>query len=193
MLKKLSAIVLSTASAFAMHTAEINVNDLDLEVSAKFDVGQFNDAVEPDTMFVGAKFLNADESHSSDDPKSLDPYYEVSLLMMRPIGNGGMSLGMGAKMNYTKDYTAIPLGLEFAFKLPVKELIPMYINGSLYYAPTVLSLQDADNFLEYRISYDVEVIDNGRLTLGYRNINTNYDQGDLNYNSSWYIGFKIGF
>ena len=196
MLKKLSIIALFAASAFAMHTGEININDKDLEVSAKFDIGQFNDAVEPDTMFVGGKFINADKKHSSDNPSDLDPYYEVNFLMMKEVGSAGMSIGMGAKINYTKDYTAIPLGLEFAFKIPAEKLIPMYLNGSLYYAPTVLSLRDADSFLEYRISYDVEVIDNGRVTVGYRNLNTNYISsrgGDLNFNSSWFIGFKIGF
>ena len=193
MLKKIVIIALFAASAFAMHSGEININDKDLEIGAKFDLGQFNEAVEPDTMFVGGKFINADKKHSSDDPSELDPYFEVNFLMMRELGNNGMSVGIGAKLNYTKDYSALPLGLEFAYKIPATELIPMYLNGSLYYAPSVLSFSDADNFLEYRISYDIEIIDNGRITIGYRNIDTNYEAGDLNYNSSWYAGFKIGF
>ncbi len=193
MLKKIVIIALFAASAFAMHSGEININDKDLEIGAKFDLGQFNEAVEPDTMFVGGKFINADKKHSSDDPSELDPYFEVNFLMMRELGNNGMSVGIGAKLNYTKDYSALPLGLEFAYKIPAGDLIPMYLNGSLYYAPSVLSFSDADNFLEYRISYDIEIIDNGRITIGYRNIDTNYEAGDLNYNSSWYAGFKIGF
>jgi len=196
MLKKLSIIALFAASAFAMHTGEININDKDLEVSAKFDLGQFNEAVEPDTMFVGGKFIKADEKHSSPEKSDLDPYFEVNFLMMREIGNQGMSIGMGAKLNFTEDYSSLPLGLEFAYKIPAGDLIPMYLNGSLYYAPSVLSFADADNFLEYRLSYDIEIIDNGRITLGYRNIDTNYDKGnggDFTYNESYYIGFKIGF
>ena len=193
MLKKISIIAFCAVSAFAMHTGEININDKDLEVSAKFDLGQFNEAVEPDTMFVGGKFINADDEHSSDNNVDLDPYFEVNFLMMREVGDLGMSVGMGAKLNYTKDYSSLPLGLEFAYKIPAPELIPMKLNGSLYYAPSVLSFSDADNFLEYRISYDIEVIKNGSVTIGYRDINTNYEAGDLNYNSSWYAGFKIGF
>ena len=195
MLKKISIIAFLAVSAFAMHSGEININDKDLELSARLDMGQFNDSIEPDTMFVGGKFLNADKKNSSDNPQSLDPYYEVNFLMMREIGNKGMSMGMGAKVNHTKNYTTIPLGLEFSYKIPATDLIPMYLNGSLYYAPSVLSFSDADDFLEYRISYDMEVIENGFVTVGYRNIDTNYDvaHGTLNYNSSFYIGFKIGF
>ena len=195
MLKKISIIAFLAISAFAMHSGEININDKDLEVSARLDMGQFNDNIEPNTVFLGAKFLNADKDNSSDNPQSLDPYYEVNFLLMREIGNKGVSMGMGAKVNHTKNYTAMPLGLEFSYKIPVSDLIPMYVNGSLYYAPSVLSFSDADDFLEYRISYDIEVIENGFVTLGYRNLDTDYDgvRGSLNYNSSFYIGFKIGF
>ena len=199
MLKKLTLITLCVASAFAMHSGEININNKDLEIGAKFDLGQFNTAVEPDTMFIGGKFINADRDHSSDkdNAKDLDPYFELNFLMMRAVGDQGMSVGMGAKVALTEDYAAIPLGLKFTYKLPVTDFIPMYLNGSLYYAPSVLSMSDADSYLEYRISYDVEVIKNGLITVGYRNIDTNYDRGagkeNFTYNESFYIGFKIGF
>jgi len=195
MLKKISMMTLCAASAFAMHTGEININESDLEISAKFDMGQFNDSIEPDTMFVGGKFLNVDAKHSSNSNASMDPYFEVNFLMQREVGNAGMTLGMGMKLNYTKDYSALPLGLEFGYQIPAADLVPMYLNGSIYYAPSVLSFRDAKDFMEYRISYDIEVIDNGRITLGYRSIDTDYDGGigDFNYNKSWYVGFKIGF
>ena len=200
MLKKVTLIAICAASAFAMHSGEININNKDLEVGAKFDLGQFNTAVEPDTMFVGGKFINADGDHASPKVADLDPYFEVNFLMMQAVGNQGMRIGMGAKVNFTKNdsntYSAIPLGLEFAYKLPVADFVPMYLNGSLYYAPSVLSMSDADNYLEYRISYDVEVIKNGLITIGYRNLDTNYDSnhgGDFTYNESFYVGFKIGF
>ena len=200
MLKKATLLTASALTAFALNTGEININNKDLEVSGQFDVGQFNDAVEPNTMFVGAKFLNASDDHSDNEHAGLDPYFEANFLMMRAIGNGGMRVGMGAKVNFTKDFASIPLGLQFAYKTPANSYVPMYLNGELYYAPSVLSFSDADSFLEYRISYDIEIIDNGRITLGYRNMDTNYETGkgyvsggDFTYNSYWYVGFKIGF
>jgi len=196
MLKKIILLSVFVLSAFAMNTGEININNKDLEIGAKFDVGQFNDAVEPNTMFVGAKFLNADADHSDNDKADLDPYFEANFLMMRPIGNQGMRIGMGMKLNFTKDYSSLPLGLEFAYKLPVKNFIPLYLNGELYYAPSALAFSDADSFLEYRLSCDIEIIKNGRVTLGYRSLDTNYEDaygGDFSYNSYWYIGFKVAF
>ena len=202
MLKKITLLSATALTAFAMNTGEININNKDLEVSAQFDVGQFNDAVEPNTMFVGAKFLNADEKHSDNDNADLKPYFEGNFLMMRPIGNKGMQIGMGAKVAFTKNYVAVPLGLQFAYKIPAETFVPMYLNGELYYAPSALSFSDADSYLEYRISYDIEIIDQGNITLGYRSIDTNYNAGkgyatnnggDFSYNSYWYVGFKIGF
>lgn len=193
MLKKIILLAVCAATAFAMHTGEINVNDTDVEVEAKFDVGQFNHSVEPNTMFFGAKFLNADEEHSSDKNASIDPYFELNFLMQKAIGQGGMTLGMGMKFNYTKEFASVPLGVEFSYKIPAEKLIPMYLHGSLYYAPNVLAFNDAKDFLEYSIGYDIEVIENGLFTLGYRNLDTNYDAMNFTYNKSWYVGFKIGF
>ena len=178
MLKKLSLIILSVVSAYAMHSGEININNKDLEIGAKFDLGQFNPAVEPDTMFIGGKFINADGDHAENylgnKVNDLDPYLELNFLMMQAVGDQGMSIGMGAKLNFTENYSAVPLGLEFTYKLPVVDFVPMYLNGSLYYAPSVLCMRDADSFLEYRLSYDAEVIKNGYITIGYRNIDTNW-------------------
>jgi len=195
MLKKIIIISFMAISAFATHSVELNLNEKDLEVSGKVDMGQFNFAVEPNTTFVGAKFLKAHEDHSSNKNASLDPYYELNFLMMRDISSSGMRVGMGVKLNYTNKFSTLPLGLEMEYQIPSTRTIPIYINGAFYYAPQVLSFHDADGFLEYRISVDVELIENGRMTFGYRNLDTDYNgaSSSFNYNDSWYVGFKIGF
>jgi len=194
MLKKLTMLSACVASAFAMHTAEININDTDLELSAKFDMGQFNDAVEPETMYLGAKFLNGDESNAdSISGAKLDPYYEVNFLSIHSVGNQGMSLGMGVKFNHTQNHSSLPLGLEFGYKLPIQNLVPMKLNGCIYFAPRSLAFSDADSYLEYRLDYNVEIIPHGNIVVGYRHLETNYQNLDFVYNSSIYFGFKIGF
>jgi hypothetical protein len=196
MLKKVTLLTATALTAFAMNTGEININNKDLEVSAQLDVGQFYDTVEPNTMFVGAKFLNADADHSDNEKADLDPYFEANFLMMREVGNSGMRLGMGMKGSFTKDFAAVPLGLEFSYKIPANSYVPMHLNGEVYYAPSVLAFSDADSFLEYRISFDVEIIKNGMVTVGYRTLDTNYETekgGDFTYNSYAYLGFKIRF
>jgi len=195
MLKILTVATLTTVSLFALHTAELNLNDKDLEVGVKFDMGQFNDNVEPNTMFVGGKFMDADASHSDDTPLELEQYAEINFLMMREIEGKGIKIGMGAKLNYTKDYSTLPLGLELTYKVPGVELMPMHLNASVYHAPEVLSFIDANSYFEYRVSVDLELIENGFLTVGYRSMNTNYQTvvDDLNYNATGYFGFKISF
>ncbi|MEA1982865.1 MAG: YfaZ family outer membrane protein [Campylobacterota bacterium] len=204
MLKKISLIVACAASAFALHTAEININDKDLEIGAQFDVGQFNKAVEPETMFLGIKFLNPDASHSEDDNLSINPYFEGNFLIMKEVGKLGMSFGMGIKLNYSKiedsDLSSLPLGVAFAYVIPAKELVPMSIEGSLYYAPQVLTFLDAQEYLGYRIHYDIELIENAGVTFGYRSLNATFKEDSidtnkktLNYNSSFYFGFKVKF
>ncbi|MDY0233045.1 MAG: YfaZ family outer membrane protein [Sulfurimonas sp.] len=196
MLKKLGLIALCTASAFAMHSIELNINDKDLEFGAKVDMGQFNDAVDPDTVFVGAKILHADEKHSDFRSNSdMNDYYEANFLMQRKVGNSDLVIGLGVKFNGTKNFSSFPLGVEATYKI-LGGAIPLYIKGVVYYAPEILSLQDAKSFLEYRASLDVELITNGYVTVGYRSIDTNYDGkkgGDMNYNKSAYIGVKFAF
>jgi hypothetical protein len=119
--------------------------------------------------------------------------------MQKSVGNNGLSLGLGIKANYTRlysdDFLSVPLGIESKYKLPVGIFIPIYIGGSVYYAPRVLSFANAENFLEYRLIFDLEVIPNGMLRVGYRSLDTNYavDTGTYKYNESFYGGFKFLF
>jgi len=198
MLKKIILLLCTSLSLFALHTAELNINQKDLEVGLKFDVGQFNENVEPQTMFVGMKMLIPDTNNSSDSLHSIDPYFEGNFMIIRPVGDAGLSLGVGFKLNYTqvnnKSFMSLPIGLVASYELPFPDLIPMFIETSVYYAPQVLSFLDAKNYVEYRINYKMEMIKNVDLKIGYRNMNTNYlNQGNLNYNNSLYLGVMIDF
>ena len=200
MIKKIGLATLCAASAFAMHNVELNINDKDLEIGAKLDMGQFSDAIEPNTIFIGGKFLHGDDDHSDvdDDDRidSVDDYGELNFLMKRSIADTGLSIGLGVKLNYTKDFASVPLGADISYRLPVGGKVPMYIGGSIYYAPQVLTMQDGDNFFEFRFEFDAEVIKNGHAVAGYRKIDTNYDKnkgGDVIYNQSPYIGFRFAF
>ena len=194
MLKKLSLITLSTISAFAMHTAEININDKDLELKGKFDLGQVNDTVEPNTTFVGISYLNGDDDNAD---SNVNGYFEANFLMKREVKNSGITFGIGVKSNYTKinnsSINTIPLGLEVGYKIPFS--IPSTINAKVYYAPQSLSFGEADEFLEYRLDFNVEVIERGSLVLGYRNIDINLknSQNDITFNKSVYFGFRFAF
>ena len=198
MLKKLGlTFILSCASLFAMHTVEININNEDLELVGKLDMGQINPSVEPNTMFVGLRLLNAHESHSSKEKAENGSYIDFNFLMMNKLPAKGLSIGLGMKLNYSDsfnaDFISIPLGVELRYKLPVTDLIPLYLAGNLYYAPSVLSLSDAEDYLEYRLYLDIEVIRNGSITVGYRALDLDYENFEYQYNKSAYVGFKFNF
>ena len=197
MLKKLSLMAVCAASAFAMHSVEININDKDLEVGAKLDMGQFNDTTEPNTIFAGAKFLHGHEDHSDFNRNSIHDFSELNFLMQREINTSGLHIGLGVKLNHTENFTTIPLGIEASYKLPTGNVTPLFLEAVLYYAPEVLAFDDAKNFLEYRLNFDVEIIENGRITVGYRAIETNYETNNntynMSYNRSLYAGFKFAF
>lgn len=200
MLKIIALIALSWMSLFAMHTAEININKEDLELIGKLDMGQINHSVEPDTTFVGIRLVNGDKVNSDRKHIENNSFIDINFLLKNETQIKGLSVGLGIKINYadsfSKDFVSIPLGIEAMYKLPLSNLLPMYIGANVYYAPTVLSLADAENFLEYKISFDLAVIRNGYITLGYRSIDTNYEPqsgGDYNYNSTGYIGFRFAF
>lgn len=199
MLKKLALLGAAAASAFAMHSAEININDKDLELGGKIDMGQFNHTVDPDTVFLGARFLNADGEHADPEVPSLDPYYELNFLVQNKINNSNLTLGLGVKLNYFTqddvDFGSIPLGVEAKYKLPFGNTVPMYLGGALYYAPEVLSMMDGEDYFEYRITLDIEVIKNANIALGYRNLEMGFEGGSdaFTYNKSAYVGFKFRF
>jgi hypothetical protein len=209
MLKKIGLLSASVVSGFAMHTAELNINDKDLQIKASVDLGQFNETVDPNTTYLGASYLNANEEHSDiKDGGSLktDGYYETSFLMRREIKESGVLFGIGVKANYAnlktgasnvgdRTFISIPLGIEAGFKLPVA--IPVILDAKVYYAPESLAFSDADNYLEYGVGVSVEVIERGSIVAGFRNLDTNIKVNTttykINYNKSGYFGFKFAF
>ncbi len=198
MLKKVTLLLATSLSLFALHTVELNINQKDLGLGFGLDIGQFNDNVEPNTTFVGMKMFFPDTGNPSSSLGSKDPYFEGNFLIMRPIGDAGLSLGIGFKLNYTQEkdvtFMSLPIGLETSYELPFPEFVPMFLDANIYYAVEVLSFLDAQNYVEYGVSYNVEMIDKVILKVGYRNINTNYFEiGESTYNVSFNAGVEISF
>jgi hypothetical protein len=197
MLKPLLVALLLTTSAMALHEAEININEKDLEVQLLLDIAQFNETMTPDATFIGATYINSNQSHN-DYGKDAE-LYEIDFLLRNYVPSiSGLLFGIGMKLDYTNSYPgqqflALPLGVEAAYLLPDSPL-PLYLSGALYYAPEVLSFQDAQNFFEYVISLDMEIISNGFITAGYRNIDTKYKTyGNQTLNASWFVGLRVDF
>ena len=204
MLKKILSLTLGSVSLFAMHTVELNINDLELEAAVKLDIGQFNHNVEPDTTFIGIAYINADEEYSENargaSVDKLGGYFNFNFLMKQEINNSDLKVGLGVKAVFASidkpnlsSYAAIPLGVEVEYTLPVANMIPISLDAQMYYAPESLSFSDSKSYFEYRLEANFEVIERGSLYVGFRNIETNYDSSDYVYNRASYFGFKFAF
>lgn len=200
MLKKLTAIMAMATSLFAMHEAELNLNNYDLEAQLNFDVGQFNPAVQPDAVFVGMRYLHGSHQHNDSDlDKDHDLFDGHFFVQQRPPTAPDLLLGLGAKFVYTtiekEDFYALPLGLAVRYTLPLDLPVPISIGGDIYYSPQVLSFGRAKNFMEYHIGADIMLIDRAGITAGYRKVDTDYDldNGDLIFNETWFVGVKFRF
>ncbi len=196
MLKTILLGTLISTAAFATNQAELNVNNKELEGQVRFDMKQMG-VVSLDGFYIGARILDGDESNS-DRIGNTDPLVEVSFMVQRPVQEvPGLAIGLGIKGEYTKfdgnNFAALPLGIEADMKLPLEISIPFYVGGALYYAPSVLSFRDGENYLETRIHLDVEPIKNGRIELGYRMIDTDVENRDVTYNDAWYLGMRLDF
>lgn len=194
MLKKIVLMALISSAAFASHQVEVNVNDKEVEGQIRLDMGRMGDLAH---TYMGARFLNGDNNNSQTigDP---DPLMEVSFMVQNDVtGVQGLKIGLGFKGEFTKidgqSYAAIPLGIEAELKLPLNAPIAFYLGGAMYYAPSALCFKDADDYFETRIHLDVEPIENARVEVGYRQIDTNLKNRSVTYNDSWYFGLRLDF
>ncbi len=200
MLKKIGIISLAAASAMAMHSFSLNINDVDLETGVELDMGQFNEAVEPNTTFIGVKYLKIDSDYSSyNDPSA---YVEASFKIQRQIKDTNLFAGLGVKLNYinndgNNDFMSLPLSMKFGYKADTE--LPVYVSLEGFYAPKVLSLQEAEGYYEYRFNIEVELIPNANVNIGFRDMETKYEtttgygSSYIKYNRSAYVGFVFKF
>lgn len=195
MLKKILVTLLLATSAFAAHQIGVNVNDKEVGGEVRLDMGRMGNAMS--NAYIGARFLNGDNNNSKTiaDP---DPLMEASFLVMQPVrGVPGLKFGVGMKAEYTKidgnGYMALPLGIEAELQLPLNTPFPFYLNGAFYYAPSVLCFKEGDGYMETRIGLDMEPIENARIGVGYRKIDTDLKTRNVTYNDAWYFGLRLDF
>ena len=195
MLKKLFLTVWMGISAFAAHQIGVNVNDQEVGGEIRLDMGRMGNAMS--NAYIGARFLNGENNNSKTiaDP---DPLMEASFMVMQPVrGVEGLKVGLGIKAVYTeidsRRYAAVPLGVEAELQLPINTPFPFYVNGAFYYAPSVLSFKEGDGYMETRIGVDAEPIENARVGVGYRIIDTDLKSRDVTYNDAWYFGMRLDF
>ncbi|MEA1953484.1 MAG: hypothetical protein U9O24_03745 [Campylobacterota bacterium] len=183
--KIILATCLLTNTIIAETSIGLNINDKDLELIAEFNMNSFTDYSSGTNYILAMNYLYVDEEHLT----SIGFNGENSLQ-----GLEDLSMAFGAKLLFRKNFLALPLEAKIKYTLPLTDTIPpTSLMGSVAYAPTVLSFSDAEAYKEFRIEAGMEPISNIHLFTGYRNIDTDYELEDINFNESFYFGMKIGF
>lgn len=195
MLKKILISLALSVSLFAQHDASVNLNNDDIEVNGNIDIGELNQSDYPNMYFLTLGFLDVDNREDT------DPLWQAGFKLRQDVtGVQGLRFGLGFKGTYTEvgrqKHSAIPLGAELVYTLPINSAIPVIISGSLDYAPSVLSFKDADSYMEKRVELGVQIVEQATIFVGYRKIDTDFETrngGDYTFNDTGYIGFKVRF
>ena len=183
--KLLLATFVLTGTLLAENTLGININKDDVELSTSVNINSLTGYADGTDYLLDAGYLHID----GDNLTTIGVSGQNRLQ-----GIYGVTLAFGAKMVFTDNFTALPLLAKGTYALPFNDSVPTTsLAVTLAYAPQVLTFLDGQDYFEFRIEADMEVITNIHLYTGYRNIDTDYETGDKNFNSSFYGGLKLSF
>jgi hypothetical protein len=194
MIKKLLIItLLFTSSIYAAGdkgTFGLNINSDDLEVEGRVSLATRTRTLEYRNFYLDANFINGED----DNLYGVGFYVENS-----PHGYSNLTFDIGLRSIFSgndatdETFVAIPIYVAAKARMYLGNLPKSALGFKLSYAPNPLSFSDAKSYLEYRIEVDMQLIDNINVYAGYRNIDTEYDSDDVNFNSAGYAGFKFVF
>ncbi len=192
MVKKLLLITLLTLPLFSAERANfgLNINNDDLEVEGRTSLYAQTNRLNYRNFFIDGNFIKGDD----DNLYGVGFYVENS-----PQGYSNITFDIGLRSIFSgndkldKDFVAIPLLLNAKARMYLGNLPKSALGIKLAYAPSPLTFADGDSYFEFRIEADMHVIQNIDIYVGYRDIETNYDDKDITFNSAMYAGFKFLF
>ncbi len=177
--------ILATGLLYAETSIGVNINNEDVEVTGEFNFNSLADYSSGTTYILNVDYLYSD----GDNMTAVGFRGENSFQ-----GVEGLTLALGAKFIFADDFISLPLMAKATYALPFIDTIPTTsLAASFAYAPAVLTFVDGETYSEFRFEADMEVISNIHIFTGYRNIDTDYEAGDHNFNDSFYGGMKLSF
>jgi len=166
----------------------LNINSKDLEVEGRLSLAGQTSRLEYQKFFIDANFINEED----DALTGLGFYVENS-----PHGHSNIKFAIGLKSIFSqndkldKNFIAIPITVSAKARVYLENLPKSALGIKVGYAPSPLTFSDGETYLEYRIEAEMHIIDNIKIYTGYRNINTEYKEKDITFNSAAYVGFKF--
>ena len=177
--------LLLSNTVHAENSIGIDINSEDVEILASVNLNTLADYANGTTYVLDANYLRTDGDNMT----------RIGFSGQNRLqGVEGLTLAFGLKGVFASNFLAFPLMAKAIYELPLNDSIPSTsLSLNVAYAPSVLSFRDADNYTDFRLEADMEVISNIHLFTGYRNISTNYNNNDQTFNNSFYGGLKLSF
>ncbi len=187
MKKLLLLLPLFTLFSHAENNIAVNINNEDVELSGAYNLNSTLGYDSSVNTFIELSYL-----HNTNDTNDLFTlgFNGENSLEAAP----GLIFGLGFKLAYAKDFMAVPLLGKLRYILPFDSDIPTTSLFTSYaYAPSALTFFDGENYSEFKLEADVELITNIHIFTGYRNIDTDYLDVGYKLNDSFYAGLKVAF
>ena len=193
MFKKIAFTTLFTSVLLLAESGVgLNVNEKDLEIEGVLDSRNLKALQTSSTIYqIDANFLNADNNKLI--AAGIGATNKVEAIE-------GLELTLGAKYVWAEvgknDFNAVPLMAKARYTFPPLKynIPPVALEAKGLYAPSVLSFGDSKSYGELRFSADIEMIENVRLYVGYRNIHADYKGGNRElFDTGYYAGLKITY
>jgi hypothetical protein len=194
MFKKIAITTLVASTLLMAESgAGININEEDVEIEATLDSRNLAALQTSSTVYeADFNFLNINI-----DKKLLGAGLGATNSVE---GLEGVELTFGAKLMWaevgSEDFTALPLMAKVRYSFPplMYNIPPVAVEAKALYAPNALSFGDSEKYSEVRFAADIEMIENVKVYVGYRNIYAEYKgvSRDL-FDNSFYGGLKVTY
>jgi len=115
------------------------------------------------------------------------------------LAGGAVRGGVGLRLSYVNydditDEDGANLGIGGFLRYTVPQYDRFTLGTSLYYAPSVLSFGDTDNFLDFTVWGGYAVIPDADVYVGWRRARVELDEADSrNIDGGWLIGVRARF
>ena len=193
MFKKLALFVATISSVMAYNMADININGSDLQVSGT-TASKMSSTT---TTFYTLSYLTVQDEYEN---KHTSIYGDILLSGKQ---NKVFNFGLGFRAQYVNldnedydDYVCVPLRGKIYLTLPIKA-VKTVLSAEIAYAPEVLMFsEDFTSSSDTRFELSLELIENGFLYLGFRDLEVVPEEGDENFDlndNAGYFGLKMEF
>ncbi len=172
--------VLAALGAFIVIPGQINANEIEAAISDAMVDFRFTSDFEQDFMGRFAFMYSEDEEGKGDsEVENTLLSYTFGTQGRRQnldISLGGRLYLMDLDVEGGQDGTGVGLALGFGVSA---EIVPkLSVGVEAFYSPDILTGGDLDSTTDVELRLGYQVIENGSVFVGYRNLRAEFDNGD---------------